>query len=192
MVDSVFHHRDLRVEVGIKHFVRSSIDTIYSASGQLTYSVALVVLASDSLEAVWPVFTSDQWKFVSLIVYVYHPTNPRTKPARRVVLPQRRKTDGQNHSIKLRPPSVAIFLIRRRGDHHLGPHWNPGILRSGDVSLHPCLSYNLGPNGRLCTRTLTSSVNISLDRFANLLRLISGLIMGWSSWARHSDSSSLV
>jgi hypothetical protein len=29
-------------------------------------SVALVVLFSDTLEAVWPIFTSDQWKVVGL------------------------------------------------------------------------------------------------------------------------------
>ncbi|ORY27209.1 transmembrane amino acid transporter protein-domain-containing protein [Naematelia encephala] len=32
--------------------------------------VALVVLFSDSLEAVWPVFTSDQWKMVGLVVII--------------------------------------------------------------------------------------------------------------------------
>ena len=30
--------------------------------------VSLVVLFSDSLEAVWPVFTSDQWKVIGIIV----------------------------------------------------------------------------------------------------------------------------
>lgn len=32
------------------------------------YSVALVVLFSDSLNAVWPIYTSDQWKVVGLVV----------------------------------------------------------------------------------------------------------------------------
>lgn len=36
-------------------------------------SVALVVLASDSLEAVIPRYTSDQWKLLCFIVYVHHP-----------------------------------------------------------------------------------------------------------------------
>jgi hypothetical protein len=36
-------------------------------------SVALVVLASDSLEAVIPRYTSDQWKLLCFIVYVYAP-----------------------------------------------------------------------------------------------------------------------
>ena len=31
-------------------------------------SVALVVLFSDSLNAVWPVYSSDQWKVVGLIM----------------------------------------------------------------------------------------------------------------------------
>ena len=31
------------------------------------YSVALVVLFSDSLNAVWPVLTSDQWKIIGLV-----------------------------------------------------------------------------------------------------------------------------
>ena len=39
---------------------------------KLTSSVALVVLASDSLEAVIPRYTSDQWKLLCFIVYVYN------------------------------------------------------------------------------------------------------------------------
>ena len=38
---------------------------------KLTSSVALVVLASDSLEAVIPRYTSDQWKLLCFIVYVH-------------------------------------------------------------------------------------------------------------------------
>jgi hypothetical protein len=33
-----------------------------------TCRIALVVLFSDSLNAVWPVFTSDQWKVIGLAV----------------------------------------------------------------------------------------------------------------------------
>ena len=40
-------------------------------------SVALVVLASDSLEAVIPRYTSDQWKLLCFIVYVYAPLGGR-------------------------------------------------------------------------------------------------------------------
>jgi hypothetical protein len=40
---------------------------------ELINSVALVVLASDSLEAVIPRYTSDQWKLLCFIVYVYNP-----------------------------------------------------------------------------------------------------------------------
>ena len=38
---------------------------------KLINSVALVVLASDSLEAVIPRYTSDQWKLLCFIVYVH-------------------------------------------------------------------------------------------------------------------------
>jgi hypothetical protein len=39
---------------------------------KLMDSVALVVLASDSLEAVIPRYTSDQWKLLCFIVYVHY------------------------------------------------------------------------------------------------------------------------
>jgi hypothetical protein len=32
--------------------------------------IALVVLFSDTLAAVWPIYTSDEWKVVCLLMYV--------------------------------------------------------------------------------------------------------------------------
>lgn len=66
MVNLFLYRRVLSLEVSVCLPRRLRLQ----ARSQLIISVALVVLASDSLEAVIPRFTSDQWKLLCFIVYV--------------------------------------------------------------------------------------------------------------------------
>ena len=96
-------------------------------------SVALVVLASDSLEAVIPRYTSDQWKLLCFIVYVYGPLSWH------LIWYQ---TDGQCLTTQFRPTSILVIIILHWSINYMGDYWNLDILGSSYVSPYPSSSYS--------------------------------------------------
>ena len=144
---------------------------------KLINSVALVVLASDSLEAVIPRYTSDQWKLLCFIVYVHFLPFSSQMPSLDVIGYQWAETNVQCPTAQFRSPPILVFIIIHWGIDYMGDHRNSDLLRCCYVSPLHCQSWLV--------------VNIPLDLWENQCRLVYGLLMGWSSLELHLDWSLL-
>ena len=97
---------------------------------KLINSVALVVLASDSLEAVIPRYTSDQWKLLCFIVYVHLPpcsTHITFLPTSSAIRISTTDTNLQCPTAQFRSSPILVLIIIHWSIDHMGNHRNPDL-----------------------------------------------------------------